>query len=215
MASLTDKIYDTLKERLIEAEPGTFLSVRKCAAELEMSYTPVREALLRLHSEGLLDLIPNVGFFVVSLDIDSIISIYQSRECVEQYVLPQIVKTLTETDIAYLRGVLITQEEALQNRKLAKYARCDIDFHVHLVDKLSNHYLSNFYKSVREQYLFCSRNIAQEQSGLAIREHNEFLDLVENKEYEKAVQSMTMHTRNALERIKTGYIRVTNTDDML
>lgn len=208
MSTLSDQTYEILKKRLIDAEAGVFLSVRKCAAELNMSYTPVREALIRLQSEGLLESIPNVGFFVVRLDIGSIISIYQSRDCVEHYALPIVVPKLQADDVKYLRGLVIEQQQALKNMEIAAYAEIDIKFHLHLITKMNNKYLTDFYRNIREQYLFCSKNIAKNQSGLAIEEHSEFLDLVEEQKFDEAMQKMIDHTTNALERIKGGYIHV-------
>ena len=58
--------------------------------------------LLKLHSEGMLSLVPNVGFFTVRMDLRDITDIYQSRECVEQYVLPLVVSHITEKDKEHL-----------------------------------------------------------------------------------------------------------------
>lgn len=208
MATLTDKVYTILKEKLFTAEAGVFYSVRKCADELGMSYTPVREALLRLHKEGFLELVPNVGFFVTSLDIDDIISIYQSRECIEHYAFSMVISTLTAKDVMWLREILVEQKRALKKRKLPEFTKLDIDFHIYLIDKLGNRYLSEFYNNIREQHLFCSKSITQSDGESVIQEHSEFLELISRGQYEEAIRQMEQHSGNALERMKDGYIRV-------
>ena len=86
MATLSEQAYEKIREMVLKAEPGTFLSVRKCAADLGFSYTPTREALRRLNAEGMLELVPKVGFFTARMDLRDITDIYQSRECIEQYI---------------------------------------------------------------------------------------------------------------------------------
>ena len=205
MAGLSEKTYQTLKEKLRNSEPGVFYSVRKCASELNISYTPVREALLRLTSEGFLELVPNVGFFVKNLDMRAIVNIFQSRDCVEKYVMPLVVPTLTTEDIAGLRRTVTEQQQALDASDFSEYARLDMEFHCYIIDKLGNHDLYNFYKSIREKYMFCSNNIVNTRDNYAVLDHMKFLDAVECGEFTDAAVIILEHTQSAFERIKAGY----------
>ena len=134
MATRSEQAYERLKDVILEAEPDTFFSVRKCAEELNFSYTPTREALLRLHSEGMLRLVPKVGFFTVRMDLRDITDIYQSRECVEQYVLPVVIPHLTDKDKKILRQKIDEQEEALNRGDFAKYSEVDSEFHCYMIE---------------------------------------------------------------------------------
>ena len=205
MAGLSEKTYQILKEKLRGSEPGVFYSVRKCAGELNISYTPVREALLRLTSEGFLELVPNVGFFVKNLDMRAVVDIFQSRDCVEKYVLPLVVPALTAEDMAELRRIVEEQSAALEASDFSEYARRDMDFHCRIVDRLGNHELYNFYKSIRERYMFCSNNIVQTRDNYAVVDHTKFIDAVEAGEHEAACAIILGHTQSAFERIKAGY----------
>ena len=68
MENLTEKVYLELKEQLFEMNKDDFISIRKCAARYGVSYTPMREAFMRLQKEGLLRRISNVGYFVQKPD---------------------------------------------------------------------------------------------------------------------------------------------------
>lgn len=208
MSSLSDKAYEALKEMVIDAEEGTFFSVRKSANELGLSYTPVREALLKLHTEGLLDLVPNVGFFTVKMDLRLIVNIYQSRECVERYVLPLVIEKITDDDIKILEGYVQKQKTAMQNNDISAYTEIDAEFHCYMIDLLQNKQISEFYRSVRGQYRIGSKRIVQNHSGTPIHEHEEFLSLIKRKRYEEALQCYYDHAAAAIERMKEGYVRI-------
>ncbi len=80
--SLSEKAYNLIKDRILTFEKGQYISMREMSSQLGISYTPVREAFLKLKSEGLLDLEPNVGYFVPKLDIKDLMQIYEARECI-------------------------------------------------------------------------------------------------------------------------------------
>lgn len=208
MATLSDLAYERLKDIILEAEPGTFFSVRKCANQLNLSYTPTREALLRLHSEGLLNLVPKVGFFTAQMDLRDITNIYQSRECVEQYVLPMVLPHIREEDKKFLYQMIERQEEALEQRDFNTYSETDVDFHCYMVDLLNNRRLSEFYKSIRSQYRVASNSLVKEHSKASINEHKEFMEFLEEERYEDAVQVMKDHTKKAIQRMREGFVRI-------
>lgn len=208
MASLSEQAYERLKEMVLNAEPDTFFSVRKCAEDLNFSYTPTREALLRLHSEGMLRLVPKVGFFTVRMDLRDIADIYQSRECVEQYVLPLVIPHLTEADKEVLRQKVAEQEQAFEDRDFGKYSEADSDFHCYLISLLNNKRLTDFYETIRSQYRAASNSVVEEHSRVPIEEHKQFLQLVDEERYEEAVEVIRHHTSDAIKRMQDGFVRI-------
>lgn len=208
MTSLSEQAYEKLRQLVLEAEPGTFFSVRKCANELDFSYTPTREALLKLHAEGMLRLVPKVGFFTVQMDLRDITDIYQSRECVEQYVLPLVIPHLTENDKKFLYGKIAEQEKALEKADFSKYTEVDSEFHCYLINLLNNKRLTEFYENVRSQYRAASNAVATEHSRIPIEEHKEFMNFIEEGNYQEAVEVIRRHTKDAIKRMQDGFVRI-------
>ncbi|SHJ79404.1 GntR family transcriptional regulator [Hespellia stercorisuis] len=208
MTTLKKQAYRALKQQVMEAEPSTIFSVRKSAGELGLSYTPVREALVELQSEGVLEVIPNVGFSVVKIDMRAIQNIYQSRECVEQYVLPKIIDKIDTDDIMILRAYIIRQKKAMEQGDISRYTEVDAQFHIYLIDLLQNRQLSDFYQSIRNQYRMGSKKIVKKHSSIPIEEHERFLDLVEEQKYQEALSCMQEHLDAAIERMKEGYVQI-------
>ncbi len=86
--SLSDKAYRTLRSRILSRRlpPGTPLLEIPLAEELEMSRTPVREAIRRLAQDGLVDLWPSKGAFVRYIPLRRIREIFEIRLLVEPHV---------------------------------------------------------------------------------------------------------------------------------
>ena len=208
MSTLKEQAYESLKKQIMEADPGTVFSVRRSAGELGLSYTPVREALVKLQNEGLLEVASSAGFSVPRIDMKTIQNISQSRQCVEQFVLPRIIDQIEEDDILVLRSFIVKQKRAMERNDISAYTGVDAEFHIYLIDLLRNKQLSDFYRSVRSQYRVGSRKIVKEHSSLPIEEHEKFLKLVEEKKYEEALECMYQHTSAAVERMKDGYVQI-------
>lgn len=205
--TMGEKAYRIIKEKLVNMEDDSCLSIRQIATELEMSSTPVREAFLRLHEEGLVELVPNVGFFVSRIDIKEILRIFQVRECVELFVFKKVFNYLTEEHIQLLENYNNEQQQSLQRRDISQYVILDEKFHGVIIDLYNNQYISRFYKNTREQYLVCSKNIADLHTMDALVEHAQLIEHIKNKDYEKSVSALESHIENAKNRLKEGYIR--------
>jgi len=86
-STLADQAYTSIKSKLsgLDLMPGDRLSEKELAQQLGISRTPVRQALQRLHHEGLLDLSSKVGWVVPRLDFDRLDELYDFRVVIEQY----------------------------------------------------------------------------------------------------------------------------------
>src|SRR5580700_8790566 len=86
---LKDRAYERIKSRLLNNDypPGTFLSERQLAENLGMSKTPVKAALERLESEGLIAVSPQQGIVVRELSVHEIADLYEIRAALESYSL--------------------------------------------------------------------------------------------------------------------------------
>src|SRR5437867_830283 len=82
---LNQQAYEEIRRRILEGEfqPSSPLSEHQLAATLQLSRTPVREAIKRLEKEGLVRSIPNRGTFIAELSAHDILEIYQIRERLE------------------------------------------------------------------------------------------------------------------------------------
>ena len=173
--SLSDYAYEVLKEKLLTLESGAYLSARQFASEVDMSYTPVREAFLRLQNEGTLKQVPNVGFFVASMNINEILQLFQVRECIEPFVLKQVINRVTPSHIVLMRKIVEEQKQALAEKDITKYMKLDIKIHEVLLDIYDNPHIKSMYHTIREKYMFCSNRIALSSNAEAMEEHSHLI----------------------------------------
>jgi GntR family transcriptional regulator, rspAB operon transcriptional repressor len=208
--SLSEVAYIALKKKVMTTGGGTFISARQFASEVGLSYTPVREAFLRMQKEGTLRLVPNVGFFVESLDIAEVIQIFQARECTELFVLDKVFNRITKEHIDQMKRISAQQYEALTQGNIHEYQLLDIKLHEIIFVISGNKHLLKFYRGIREQYMVCSLKIAHDLSNAAYLEHSEYLASLESGNKEKAISDLKKHLLQARERMIEGYINVSN-----
>ncbi|HBU14763.1 MAG TPA: GntR family transcriptional regulator [Gemmobacter sp.] len=103
-ADSSDRAYRALRQALVDFRfhPGERIREARIAAEMELSRTPVREALNRLASEGFVTLVPNRGFFVRALDIDDLLDIHELRAIVESAAFARMCRRAEDAQIAAL-----------------------------------------------------------------------------------------------------------------
>ena len=206
--TLSDKAYLALKEKIINLKSGSYLSARQFASEIGMSYTPVREAFLRLQREGAIKQVPNVGFFVETIDLADLYQSYEVRECIESFVLKKAFNRFTPEHIASMRKIVEKQAKALLAGKIMEYIRLDIDLHEIMFRIYNNKQLLDLHRNIREQHMFCSNKIAITFNEDALNEHKLLIDAIESGDLEGALNIVNSHIYNAKQRMKEGYISV-------
>lgn len=147
--------YDQLRRMLVSGrlEPGMQLVNRKLADEIGMSMTPVREAVTRLASEGLVEHVPGAGAFVRQITRQELAQLYDVREALEPVAATQAASHSTAAEIAELRAIaarsfcLIRQIAARPERHadgplMAAWIDADRGFHEILFEAARNRWLS-------------------------------------------------------------------------
>ncbi len=207
---LSDVAYNALKKRIITLGGGSYISARQFASEIGVSYTPVREAFLRMEREGTLKLIPNVGFFINTFDMNEVIQIYQARECTEIFVLEKAFDFITPEHIQQMRNINAQLAAALAKGNILEYQQLDIKFHEAFFIIYGNKHLLQFYRNIREQYMLCSIRVAKRLSNAVVLEHEGILASIETGDKEKSVDALRKNITQAKERMIEGYINVSN-----
>lgn len=206
-STLSDSVYLALKEHILEMNSGDFLSIRQCAAKYAMSYTPVREAVLRLNEEGFLRKIPGVGYFANDPDYFDFCQVYQVRKCIEPYALDQVFFAITAQETEMLEQLDRKINEARDNRNSEVSLQLDIEFHGFFVKKCGNEYLQNLYYTARERYknlLIKSIdmiNLREVETAGPEEGHRFILDCIRKHDQERALKALNSHIDKACQRM--------------
>lgn len=149
--SLSEKAYRRLKDLIISVrlEPGARIDESGLAAELEIGRTPIREAILRLAGEGLLESIRGRGYAVKTVGLDDIKALFEALLISERAIAFLAAQRISPAEIEALKKV---------NEEL-KQAMADRDYLA--VTRLNSRLHRTFYQAARNPFLFYSLNHIQ------------------------------------------------------
>jgi DNA-binding GntR family transcriptional regulator len=144
----SDSVCNILRESILDQTfiPGQRLDVKMLAEKLDVSLTPVKDAITRLVVEGLVELRPRSGTFVSQLtpeDVEETLAIRRALECLAAETAAQ---NLTEKDLAWFEESIVLLERSEKDRQL--HEKRNNDFHGKLVELSKNKKLIETYRSL-------------------------------------------------------------------
>jgi DNA-binding GntR family transcriptional regulator len=177
--SAAARAYDYAKWAILNAvySAGDVITEGGLAAELGVSRTPVREALLRLEVEGLVQLRPKKGAVVATFTLEDVDDVLEARTLVETSTAEKSFAHRAEL----LPAIVAVHEEMCRRRHerdTAGFTDADRRFHELIVDAAGNAVLSAVYRMLRErQTLFSSAMVRgrTDRMDAAIAEHERVL----------------------------------------
>lgn len=216
--TLSQKVYDQLHQRLRTGKlrPGTQLINRTLAAELGTSTIPVREAISRLVSEGLLDATPGGGAFVRTPDPNELGELYDVREALEVLAASEAARFSTEHLIAELRAICERLQQVAVAVPAGKHAThsqmnhwldAEEQFHTRLAAASRNRWLVKMVKDVRviARVFAAQRMSPQILTGTladdAWRYHESLLEILARHDSDAAGAWMRAHIRRGRDQV--------------
>jgi DNA-binding GntR family transcriptional regulator len=130
------------------------LSEGQVASAVGVSRTPVREALLRLESEGFLRLLPKRGALILPVTTEQTLDLIEARRLIETFSVRKIIAGRREGALgAALEHHIEVMRAALNDRDGAAYVVADQAFHAEIVGATGNSILIETYRTLRERQL--------------------------------------------------------------
>jgi DNA-binding GntR family transcriptional regulator len=128
---LNQKVYRVLKESIIKGflEPGTKLLENKIAEEMQVSRTPVREAMQKLAAEGFVKTTPNQTMIVIEVSPEDVKEVLQIRGVLEGLAARIAAKKINRQEIDELENVVTQMSLHLTKENLSSYCKVDDEFH--------------------------------------------------------------------------------------
>ena len=202
--NLRDQTYDIIKNMIIlrEIEPGKKINEEHIAKEIQVSRTPIREALCRLENEGIVKIIPRRGAFVSDLTETNVREILLIREVLEGLVVRLAVENMDEETLEKLRKALENVSTLPEkDRDLINYTRSEVDFHAILLSASNNKMLKNMMEIVNAhlQIIRLRTVVIPERAQKTVKEHQQILDAIENRDATSAEKLMREHIRSVRE----------------
>jgi DNA-binding GntR family transcriptional regulator len=177
---------------------GARISDKQLAAELDVSRTPVREALVQLQSEGLVVMRPQSGTFVVDLTIEDVRQICATRAILETGALRLAAEAGSAEPMGRL-GLLVGRAAiALDEGDLVLCDELDCQFHEGIVAASANSYLIRAYSGISDKLRALRHRLPREQGRMAraIAQHRHVIDLWAAGRLDQAIAELGSHVVN-------------------
>ncbi|MFH7597704.1 GntR family transcriptional regulator [Streptomyces racemochromogenes] len=192
-----ERVYRHVKQGVLDRlyEGGVLLTEGELAVAVGVSRTPVREALLRLETEGLLKLYPKKGALVLPVSAQEIADVVETRLLVEEFTVRKAVPAPPAL-LERLAQLLEELRRCAARGDLAAMTAADRCFHAEIVRHAGNQILSRLYDQLRDRQLRMGVALLHahpERVERTLAEHAEILDALRAGDREAAAAAVRGH----------------------
>jgi DNA-binding GntR family transcriptional regulator len=200
---LVDEVAQVLREGIYAGRfaPGARLRQEELAAQLDVSRTPLREALRILEREGLVAVEHNRGVRVISADHATLLAAYDLREVVDGLAARLAARNRGAAVAPQLRAIVEKQRKALSPWSPARHTAGNVDFHRTIIEASGNEYVAGQLPLVHmtARVFAPVAHIGPERAEPAIEEHAAILDAIERGAEDDAERLARAHIRRTID----------------
>ncbi len=202
---LREVVFKTLRNAIIRGElrPGERLMEEKLAKNLEVSRTPVREAIRMLELEGLVVMLPRKGAEVARITVEDLEEALEVRMAIEDLAVRLASLRIDEEGKEKLKKAAEAFDAALEQKDVVKIVEKDERFHDVIFEATKNRRLVSLAHSLREQVYRYRYEYVKDFSthDKLSREHSRIMEAILDGDVVKAQQSMRGHIYDQLQQI--------------
>ena len=199
--TLAEKAYRCIKEWVLsgDAEFGMIIDQQNLADKFGFSsITPVREALILLQKDNLVDIIPRKGIFVSRMSLEAVLDNFQLREIIEPTVLERTALNIPKEVLAHYRELYTDWSAYPEKVVMKEYLDTDSEFHKALLAPLQNRALNNILETIYvENTRYRLLSIKHRDFGGSMTEHLLILDALDRGDVSLSVARLREHLQKS------------------
>ncbi|EGK09206.1 GntR family transcriptional regulator [Desmospora sp. 8437] len=192
--------YKQLKHAILSGKltPDHFYTETDFAHVLNISRTPVREAVKDLIHDNLLLSVPRKGLKVREFTESEVEQIFLVRKAIESQVIGQLLKTVTEEQISFLENLVEDQKRAIETDDRIAFIRLDQKFHHQMIRFVHYELIEELIIKLHNLTRLIGHQAIKKQGRReeVIREHQEILEALKRGDSDQAKQAMVTHLEN-------------------
>lgn len=204
--TLSQRVYGSLKEAILDLtlRPGAILRKGEVCEALGVSRSPVSEAVARLATEALVEVVPQAGTFVAKLSMDEVREGAFLREALELAAVEQVAREVTEDQLVQLRRNLRLQEALVADGDTGGFYAADAQFHEAVLRFTGHRRLPGLSRTAWVHVDRARRLLLPEPGriGETLEEHRTVLRALEARDPEGAQASLKEHLRQLVTRLE-------------
>ena len=195
------KAHEEIKKKIIfyEVRPGEKLSDKQIAAELGMGRTPVREALLILEREKLVQCNGKQGYFVKKLTSKEVNQYLEIRASLETFAIPLILQNTTPDLIKELKENIKKSQKCSEQGQLHDVTSYHADFHNIIYGATKSEVFIDIMSSLNDKFHWLRAIALRAHKGSpmeAFADHKKMVEAIENKDAKGLKKTIEMHLRH-------------------
>jgi DNA-binding GntR family transcriptional regulator len=196
------QVYRALRDAIIATDlaPGQRISENELAERLEVSRTPIREALIRLRDERFVQIVPQLGTYVTPISVAAVEDAQFIRESLECAAVRIVAVRAQDSDLAALDGLVQRQAEVSEHGDHVRFAVLDDEFHAALCELAGRPVAWEVAQRVKGHLNRVRRLSLPQPEYLAemVAEHRLVLDALRQRDPDKAEAALRHHLRMVL-----------------
>jgi len=197
--TIADHVYNQLHRSIVslELKPGSPISEQEIAQTEGVSRTPVREAILRLSKECLVEVVPKSGTYVGRIPLASLPEALIAKSALEQVAISAVAKRATPSQIMKLKASLEEQREAAVDSNYKYFRQADKAFHQLIASIAGYPSIWAMIEQLKVQIDRTRRLILQDEGAMTmtLEEHTLIVEAIENNKPATAASQMDEHMR--------------------
>lgn len=197
----TMKTYNTVKEFILEnrIHPGERIYIKDLSTRLNISTTPLREALNRLVQEGFVNHNSHRGYVLQVITISEVEKLYEFSEALETYAIGRAVKNVTPSDLADLQENLSRYKKSIEESYSRERFVINNEFHLKIARLSRNEFIIENVERILEKIALKWKleNMAQGRGPVVYDEHMAIYTSLKRFDAESAILNMRNHIINA------------------
>ena len=196
-------VYQKLRSEILSCvlRPGQQLQERELVARYRVSKSPIRDALLKLEEQGLVEVLPRRGYRVRRIDLRDVRDMYELRQMLERACVTRLVETAADDVLADLERFRTGPDET----SLAAWIAYNRDFHACIAAKCGNARLARIAQEMIEQFerLTCVSVTSDAHLSLDtfVEEHGEIIDAIRTRNKRQAAARLREHIESSRRRV--------------
>lgn len=205
-------VFDDLREKIVSGvlKPGERISAGEIAKQLNVSRTPVNEAVKRLAEQGLVKILPNVGFEVRVLEWQDIEEIMYLKCQIEKFAIKMAIEKTPSVDFEYLRQLSNDIRQAVLSGDKFKYYKYNKEFHFGFCKIARAKNSLDLYQRLWDYegwYADQLRNTVEDMLFLC-DDHDLQIDAMEARDLDKALKLSDAHAEKCISILRSNLSRV-------
>ncbi len=208
--SLGEKVFYQIRDDIVSGKilEGQKLIETQLAQRLEVSRTPVREALRRLEKEGFIEVTPHVGAYIKVITKKDIEEYLEVRDALEKKAIQLACARQNIECIKKLESVQKKLKKVIDSNRIERMAQLDEEFHKYIFLATENDLLYRTFNTIKDQMfryrvMYLKNETKREK---IVKEHDLILQSIKNQNTQEAIRYVDSHIKNQKEKMKLDEI---------